>query len=121
MPTAAERNALRAERILPALLAPALLATLTTVSNLAADLALNWPHLLEPLLDFASTWVEQFVVAGAMLAVIARLYGRVPEQPPGRRLALARLVMWSALCGAAVHLLLAAGLGFWRGDRKSVV
>jgi sensor histidine kinase YesM len=82
------------------LLMALLLATVTSLYTVGGVFVANWPHWTQALRPFALSWVAQFVVACAMLALIAKAHSRVPRQAPGRLGGLAALVMGCGLVGS---------------------
>jgi signal transduction histidine kinase len=82
------------------LLMALLLATVTSFHTVGGAFVASWPAWTQGLRPFALSWVAQFVVACAMLALIAKAHSRVPRQAPGRLRGLAALVMGCGLVGS---------------------
>jgi signal transduction histidine kinase len=85
------------------LLMAVLLATVTSFYTVGGIFVSSWPNLTQPLRPFALSWVAQFVVACAMLALIAKAHSHVPQQAPGHVRGLAVLVMVCGLAGSVLQ------------------
>jgi sensor histidine kinase YesM len=81
-----------------------LLATVASVYMEGGAFVANWPDLRKPLQMFVLNWVAQFVVASAMLILIAKAYPRVPPRRPHRLGGLAALVMACAAVGSVLQI-----------------
>jgi two-component sensor histidine kinase len=86
------------------LLMALLLATVTSLYTVGGVFVTSWPNVTQPLRPFALSWVAQFVVACAMLALIAKAYSRVPQRAAGRVRGLAALVMGCGLVGSVLQI-----------------
>jgi signal transduction histidine kinase len=82
-----------------------LLATVASIYLVGGSFVAEWPDLLKPLRILAFNWVAQFVVACAMLSLIAKAYPLVPQRRPRRLGGLAALVMACAAVGSLLQIL----------------
>jgi sensor histidine kinase YesM len=82
-----------------------LLATVASIYLQGGQFVESWPQIGEPLRRFAIFWVAQFVVACAMLVLLAKGFPRVPQQAPGRALGFWVLVLVCTASGAVLQLL----------------
>jgi signal transduction histidine kinase len=82
-----------------------LLATVASIYMVGGAFVADWPDLRKPLRVLAFNWVAQFVVACAMLSLIAKAYPRVPTARPHRLGGLAALVMACAAAGSVLQIL----------------
>jgi signal transduction histidine kinase len=82
-----------------------LLATMASIYLQGGLFVERWPQLGEPLRRFGFFWVAQFVVACAMLVLLAKGFPKVPPQGAHRTGGLSALVLVCAVMGLVLQVL----------------